>query len=128
LVGGGDISRREGQIVLQIDGCCSLFLQRLKFDREVNGGGVFHFGRGLEFGSRGGVAVLVSGSLVVALVVLVAADVLLVVLLRLVGLAALVVALLFLVLVVVVLVVAGLGLATVLRRLRRAAISIFFSL
>ena len=81
---------------------------------------------------------LVSGSLVVALVVLVAADVLLVVLvaadvllvvlLRLVGLAALVVALLFLVLVVVVLVVAGLTLATVLRRLRRAAISFFFSL
>ena len=69
---------------------------------------------------------LVSGSLVVALVVLVAADVLLVVLLRLVGLAALVVALLFLVLAVVALVVAGLGLATVLRRLRRAAISFFF--
>ena len=79
---------------------------------------------------------MVSGSLVVALVVFLAAgalvvvfvatDPLLVVLVRLVGLAVLVVALLFLVLVVVVLVVAGLGLATVLRRLRRAAILVFF--
>ena len=95
-------------------------------------------GGDLSLDPGGEVAVLVSDSLVVALVVFlvagalllvfVVADVLLVVLVRLVGLEVLVVALLFLVLVVVVLVVAGLTLATVLRRLRRAAILVFFLL
>lgn len=88
----------------------------------------FTLGGDLSLDSGGGEFVfLAADSLVVSLVVFVAADSLFVVLVRLVGLAVLVVALLFLVLVVVALVVAGLTLATVLRRLRRAAISIFFT-